>query len=83
MQIETVLVILLSIGFIILLGISITLMLIMIKIMNSVRHIAEKAETTTDNLSVIIKDVGKKLAPGLLSAVAAAIFKRVRGGRRH
>lgn len=75
---QTVLVTLLSVGFIILTTLSIIFMYILIRILRSVRHIAEKAEETTADLSGTIKSVGRKIAPMAISTLAAAALRRFR-----
>jgi len=82
MDAQTILVILLSIGFIVLMGISISLLLILIRIMRSVQHITEKAEATTNNLQSIVRDAGRRMAPGIISSLVATVMRRARGRRR-
>jgi hypothetical protein len=78
---QTILVVLLSVGFIILTTLSIIFMYILIRILRSIRHIAEKAEETSQDISGTVKAVGKKIAPMALSTLAAAAFRKFRKGR--
>lgn len=78
---QTFLIVLLSVGFVILTTLSIVFMYILIRILRSVRHIAEKAEETTDDISGTVKKIGKKLAPLALSTLAAAAAGKFRKRR--
>ena len=72
----TVLIVLLSVGFIILLSLSIALIVIIIEIMRSIRRITDKAELATDNISDLAAMVSKRVAPVALSAAFAAAMRR-------
>ena len=71
-----VLIVLLSVGFIILLGLSITLIIIIIGIMRSIQRITDKAEQATESFSDLASMMTKKVAPVALSAAIAAAMRR-------
>lgn len=71
-----VLIVLLSVGFIILLGLSITLIIIIIGIMRSIKRITDRAEQATDSLSDLAAMMTRKVAPVALSAAVAAALRR-------
>jgi hypothetical protein len=80
-----VLVIILSAGFIILLGMSIFLVFMAVKIMGSLRRIAQRTEDASENFSLIIKSLGKKLAPMAATGIVSAVLKKARNkkGGKH
>jgi hypothetical protein len=75
-NIETILVILLSVGFIVLLTLSIILTTVLIGILKNVRRISEKAEEAAENMSDITAMVGRRVAPIAVSSVIAAVMNR-------
>jgi hypothetical protein len=77
----TVLIILLSVGFIILLVLSISLIVIMLSIMRNVRRITERADKTTESFADIATMVGKRVAPVALSAAVAAALRRFKSNK--
>jgi hypothetical protein len=76
---ETVLVILLAVGFLALLTLSIILLTMMIAIMKNVRRISQRAEEASANAAEVVSMMGKKFAPIAASTVVAAIMRRFRG----
>jgi hypothetical protein len=79
MNVETVLVILLSVGFIILLVLSATLLIILIKISRSLQRMTARAEVATENLSEAMRGLAKRLAPGMLAGLAGVAMRKMRG----
>jgi hypothetical protein len=77
--VETTLVIILSVGFLTLLILSIILVSIMLAIMKNVKRISERAENVTSSAANIAEMLGKKVAPLAVSALVAAVLRRVRG----
>ena len=75
MNVELVLLIILSIGFFVLLVLSSILVYILITTMRHVRRIAEKTEEATDNLANIMKTAGKRAAPMAVASMVAALTK--------
>ncbi len=73
--VETVLVILLGVGFLSLLILGIILVSIMIAIMKNVRKISERAEEATSNVAELASMIGRKVAPFALSGLAGAAMK--------
>lgn len=71
-----VLIILLSVGFIILLGLSITLIVIIIGITRSIKRITDRTEHATESISDLAAMMSKKVAPIALSAAIAAAMRR-------
>lgn len=78
-NVELIWVILLSVGFLVLIILSIILVSLMIAVMRSVRRISQRAEEATANMADIAAVVGKKVAPFAMSAVVAAAMRRFRG----
>lgn len=74
--VETVLVILLSVGFLTLLILSIILSVMMITIMRNVRRISQRAEEATSSVADIAQTLGRKIAPVAVSTVVAAIVRK-------
>ncbi len=77
--VETVLVIILAIGFFALLVLSIILVSIMIAIMRNVKRISDRAEEVTSNMSELVAAVGRKVAPFALSGLTAAAVRWFKG----
>jgi len=78
-NVELAWVIILSIGFLVLIILSIILISLMIAVMRNVKRISERAEEATSNVADLAAIVGKKVAPFAVSAVAAAAMRRFRG----
>jgi hypothetical protein len=76
--VESILIILLSIGFIVLLVLSIILASLLVGVARNVKHISQRAEEAAENMSDLTAMVGKKIAPIALSAVVAAAMRRFR-----
>lgn len=74
--IETVLIVILGVGFGILLILAIVAVVIVVKILKNVQNITQKAEATTENLAQLVFKAGKKIAPLALSSIAGAVFKK-------
>jgi hypothetical protein len=81
-NVQLVLVILLGVGYTLLLIMSLVAVYIVIRILQSIRHIARNAEMTTDNMSEVVKMVGKRIAPVAMSGLAGAVFKFVNDKRK-
>lgn len=75
-EVETVLVILLSVGFITMLVLAIIMISMMIAIMRNVRRITQRAEEATSNVADIASVLGRKIAPVAVSTVVAAIVRK-------
>jgi hypothetical protein len=73
--VETVLVILLSVGFVTLLILSVVLLSIMISIMKNVKRISQRAEEASGNVASIVETIGRRVAPIALSGVATAVLR--------
>lgn len=77
--VETVLVIILSIGFLTLLILGIVLTSILIAIMRNVKRLSERAEEATSNVAEMAAMVTRRIAPLALSGVIAAAVKLFKG----
>ncbi|MBW3538285.1 hypothetical protein KY386_02205 [Candidatus Parcubacteria bacterium] len=73
----TALVIILSVGFIILLALSITVIYVVIRILQNVRGITQKTEAATENMSETMRMVIRKVAPLALPTIAGAVLRRL------
>ncbi len=78
-NVETILIIILAIGFFTLLVLSIILVSIMIAIMKNVKRISDRAEEATSNVAEIIATVSSKIAPFALSGLTAAAMRWFKG----
>lgn len=74
--IETILVIMLGIGFFILLVLSIVIASLVIIIVRRVNRLSVKAETATENISSAAAMVGTKLAPVAISTLLGLVAKK-------
>lgn len=77
-DVQTVLVILLSIGFLILLIISIAVMFVLFKIMTNVRRFTQRVDEGTENINEMIKYIGKKAGPAAASALAGVALRSMK-----
>ena len=77
--VESVLIILLAVGFLALLIMSIILVSMMLAVMKNVRRISERAEEATANVANLAQTVGGKLAPIAVSTLVAALVRRFKG----
>ncbi len=84
---QTVLVILLSIGFLILLVMGILVTFVAFKILSNIRRISERVDESTQNINETIRYVGKKVGPAAASAVASVLLRTVKSsfkkGKKH
>ena len=78
-NVETVLVILLAVGFLTLIILSIILVSITLAVMKNVKRISDRAEEATANVSELAALLGRKVAPLAVSAMVAAMVRRFRG----
>lgn len=78
MEVQTVLVILLSIGFGILLILGIVMVVVLIKIMTNIRRVTQRLDETSENMGEMAKYVGKKVAPAAMSAVGSMLMNRAK-----
>lgn len=76
MDVPTILVIMLSAGFLVLLFLSIFLVYILIKVISSIRRMAERAEHTTENWTEFLKLFSKRVAPVALTSLIGVMIKR-------
>ncbi len=75
--VENILLIVLAAGFLLLLALVITGVLLVVKILRSVQRMSQKAESATDNLSDTVMMVVKKLAPLVATSVAGLVVRKV------
>lgn len=78
-QVETALVIILSLGFLTLLILAIILVSMMLSVMRNLKRITERAEEVTSNAADLTAMISKKVAPLAVSAATAAIIRRFKG----
>jgi cell division protein FtsL len=76
--VETILVIMLAVGFTILLILAIMLTSVLLGVAKNVRRISEKAEEAVGNISDLSAMVSKRVAPIALSGAVAAALRRFR-----
>lgn len=68
-ELQTVLIIILSIGFGILLLLGIAMVFIIVNILNNVRRITQRVDETSENMGEMAKYMGKKVAPAAVGAL--------------
>ncbi len=74
-QAQTILVILLSIGFLFLLIMSSIVVFLLIKILQNIRRVTERVDETTQNMGEMFKYVGKKVGPAALTALGSVLWR--------
>lgn len=79
--VETVLVVILAIGFAVLLILSIVIASLVVTILRRLNRISTKAEQATANISEAAAMVGSKLAPVAVSTIVGLITKKFSGKR--
>lgn len=77
-DLQTILVILLSIGFLILLILSIAVAVVFFKILSNVRRLTQRIDETTEDLGEMAKYVTKKLGPAAASAMLSVLLRRAK-----
>lgn len=80
--IQLALVILLSIGFLIMLIMSIVLVSLMIAVMKNLKRISDRADAATSDVAGIISTVSEKLAPLAASGIMTLLVKRFTQSKR-
>jgi hypothetical protein len=81
-DIQTVLVILLGIGFIVLLIGGIAVIFIFFKILSNIRRVTQRLDETTEDLGHMAKYLGTKVGPAAASALASVLLRRVKSSWR-
>lgn len=74
--VETILVILLSVGFLVLLTLSIIIASLLIAIIRRMNRITQKAELATNNLSDAAAKLSSKIAPVALTTILGFLTKK-------
>ena len=77
-EVQTILIILLSIGFGVLLILGIIMVVVLIKIMTNIRRVTQRLDETSENMGEMAKYVGKKVAPAAMSAVGSMLMRRAK-----
>ena len=75
MNVETVLLIVLSVGFAILLILGIMMAFVLLKIVTNIRRITQRLDETSENLGEVTKYVGRNVAPAAMSALMRVMFR--------
>ena len=78
-NVEFVLVVLLSVGFLILIILSITIASLMLMIMKRVNRISQKAETATTNIAGLAESLKRSVGPIAASGILGVLIKRFTG----
>jgi hypothetical protein len=81
-NVEFALVILLSIGFLILIVLSIILVSLMLAIMKNLKRISQRAEAATENVAGMAETLSRNLAPLAASGILGVLVKRFTGKRK-
>ena len=82
-NVQTTLVILLAVGYLVLLVMAIIVAVLLIKILQTVRNITAKTEAGIDNMAETVKTFGKRLAPVAVSSLIGVFAKRMRNRRKY
>ncbi len=81
-NVEFALVVLLSVGFLILIVLSIILVSLMLAIMKNIKRISERAESATENVAGIAETISRNLAPLAASGILGMVVKKFTGKRK-
>ena len=79
---QSVLVILLSIGFIILIVLTSLILFVFYKVLTNIRRITSRLDETTENLGEMTKYMGRKLGPAAASAVTAVFWRTLKSSMK-
>lgn len=77
-NVESVLLIVLGIGFAVLLVLGIILTVIVIKIFTNVRRVTQRVDDATENINSSIGYIARKFGPGAASFVGSMLWKRAK-----
>jgi hypothetical protein len=81
MDLQTTLILILSIGFFVLLVLSIVLVASVIIILRRVQRVTSKLESITDNIPDVLKSLGKKIGPVAVTTILGAVTKHLASRR--
>ena len=73
--VETVLVILLSVGFLTLIILGIVLVSLLLGIMKNVKRMSQRAEEATGSVASILASLGQRVAPAAISGIVATLVR--------
>jgi pilus assembly protein TadC len=82
MELETTLILILSIGFFVLLVLSIVLVATVIIILRRVQRLTAKLETFSEDWAETLRNISKKVAPVALTTIIGTVIKRFVGRRK-
>jgi len=82
-EIQTILVIILGVGFAILLILGIAMVIILIKIMTNIRRVTQRLDETSENMGEMAKYLGRKAAPAALAAVGQMLWRGAKSKMKH
>ncbi len=74
-SVESILLIILGIGFAVLLVMGIILTFVIIRIFTNVKHVTERVDETTENLSGAVGYVAKKVGPVAVSMIGSMMLR--------
>ncbi|HEX3082436.1 MAG TPA: hypothetical protein VHQ86_04225 [Candidatus Saccharimonadia bacterium] len=77
--VELILVILLSVGFLILITLSIVLLSFMLAIARNLKRMSDRAEAATSSVAGILESLGNKVGPLAFSGIVSLLVKRFMG----
>lgn len=77
-QVQSVLLVLLAVGFLILLVVAIIAAFVVFKILSNIRRITQRLDETSENMGDMVKYMGRKLGPAAASAVGSVLLRRVK-----
>jgi hypothetical protein len=75
---QTVLVIILSVGFALFLIMGCVMVYIAIKVLMNIRNVTQRLDETTENMSEMAKYMGQKVAPAAMAALMQVIVRGVK-----
>jgi uncharacterized protein YoxC len=81
-NIQTILLIILSIGFAILLIIAIAVGFLIVKILSNIRRITQRVDETSENLGEMTKYMGQKVGPAAAAALWSLVWRRTKSSIR-
>ena len=68
-ELQTVLLVILGVGFAVLLILGIAMVIIIINILSNIRRVTQRLDETSENMSEMVKYLGKKTAPAAMAAL--------------
>jgi hypothetical protein len=79
---QTILIVLLSVGFLFLLIMSCIAVFLIIKILSNIRRVTERVDETSQNMGEMLKYIGRKVGPGMITTIGSVLWRSVKQGAK-